>query len=337
MKRLRRTVLSCCLSFLLCVIFLNLSSVKVSAAQVSPDAKSEWFLFPFDDLNTIDGTFDIVSGNYHGSGSFSDTRYLVFTDNYNGGVFPAVIQGHRYLYYFTYTALGEFDYNRTIIRPDSDDTDFHYYLYPDTLGTLISYSNTYVQGTTTITGIVDFVSDKTLQFSTGSRLLVELKAPLSTSGRQDWAFYLLDITESSDSEVNQIVAAIQDQTGQIKDKIDEVLTPEGENNLGDYVDQITDQVDDNLGALGFAHDTVENFIGLFNEEPPAPVISVPPLKIKIKGVEHQFFNGYEYDIRTLESGPLNFLIEAVRFSCSAVLWWAFLAYCLDEFEDLFRR
>lgn len=89
------------------------------------------------------------------------------------------------------------------------------------------------------------------------------------------------------------------------------------------IDNVNDQIAENFGALGFAHDTVENFISLFNEDPPDPVITVPPLKMKIQGVEHQFFNGYQYDFRDMETGGLSVLVGAARTAGTLVLWWAF--------------
>lgn len=167
---------------------------------------------------------------------------------------------------------------------------------------------------------------------------VRLLGSGSISANLDFSLFLVQVEKGSDTAaLNSIIDAINQQTDDINNKIDEVLTPEGENNLGDAVDQITDQVHENLGALGFAHDTVENFIGLFNEEPPAPIINVPPLKMKIKGVEHQFFNGYQYDFRSMEDNGLSVLVGAVRTAGTLVLWWAFLQYCLKEFERFFRR
>lgn len=105
--------------------------------------------------------------------------------------------------------------------------------------------------------------------------------------------------------------------------------------LDQTIDNVNDQIAENFGALGFAHDTVENFISLFNDDPPDPVITVPPLKMKIQGVEHQFFNGYQYDFRDMETGGLSVLVGAARTAGTLVLWWAFLQYCLKEFNSFF--
>lgn len=339
-------------------MFLNLSSVKVYAytgdgATVFPLI---WHNEPSIYIRQFGNYSNVL---YNGNGGLvTNQNAYSFSNNKltNVGTIDFVKFNSQLDFNF---APSVYDYYvvLTLNSIVSNSSDFYYDLnsvifnYVDNLN---QYGNIYLQNlsvyTHSDTDSMGLTVIGQLPASTNTDLYglsLTTNSPANVGSNLRLEGFIVAFAKGSDVGVNQIVTAINNQTSslsgaigsaadQVTDKIDEVLTPEGENNLGEYVDQITDQIDENLGALGFAHDTVENFIGLFNEEPPAPVISVPPLKMKINGVEHQFFNGYEYDIRTLEAGPLNFLIQAVRFACSCILWWAFLSYCFDEFDELFR-
>lgn len=76
-------------TFALIPVFMFRSSLSGFAVEVSPDAKNEWFLLPFnffDDYSAI-GTFDSTSGTYNLRGGSQNDDYLNFSVDVNSSGF----------------------------------------------------------------------------------------------------------------------------------------------------------------------------------------------------------------------------------------------------------
>ena len=189
-----------------------LSPLSVSAAEVSPDANTEWFLLPFDKLHfdstSVVGQFDSNSGTYNAS-LVGSSYWPTWGCSDVGAVMPHFKSGNTYLFYYTFSFVND---------SLSDDSDLLYLrrVYTDANTSArfnnISSSAYYVNSTTTVSGISKYTFNSDYNLSTSSASLLHFPSICSSSGRVSWAFYALDITENTDSEVNQIITAINNQT-----------------------------------------------------------------------------------------------------------------------------
>lgn len=343
---------------MLCVTCSDLFSVKASAysGYLSNTTSIYWNnegnrFYPIANYYNSNGGL-IYSWNTADSGALSGGLYEISKDTLiqnchgfslgNSNTYiDFVYAPDVYKYYFVFTVYS------------AGDT---FTFYPDSVS-LGQYTCT--DGTSNVVYSQTYMNFDGFHFDAGDRLgfsvVAELPSNLDNASISNFHFYdfstgsfatwayiqpliiSVPVGSSSDSDLSAIVSAIQDQTDEILSKFDEVLTPDGDHNFDAAVDNINDQINENMGALGFAHDTVTQFADLFTETPGAPVITVPPLKMSIKGQEYEFFHGYSYDFRSMETGPLAVLIGAVRTTGTIALWLAFLYYCNNEFNNFFRR
>ena len=153
-----------------------------------------------------------------------------------------------------------------------------------------------------------------------------------------------------------IVAAINNQTSELGSQLSGIANQlsQSEKNLLSKLDEIYSK-DVDVSELNSLYDMVlpaisqqsetlyapvtfmEEFVGLFNETPPEPVLTVPPLSMKIKGTNYQFFNGYTYNLKSMEQGPLNVLIQAMRTAIGFVLFLRIIQFLQKTHDDIFKN
>lgn len=238
-------------SFVLISVFMFATSLSSFAAEVSPDAKNEWFLLPFDKIYFDDssnsqlvGSFSNSSGTYNGN-MIGSGDWLVFSCSDTGAVMPALESGHSYLLYYTFTldSPSPININRVVFRFDQSSVSTSSGNLP-----IIRSIVSYVNNTSTSSGICQFSTDSILGgnkfLSTASGIWFNLDSTHSSRGRTSWGFYLYDITDSSESEVNQIVTAINNQTTNIMNAgssyggtTSDILS--GNDSLSGYIDDYT--------------------------------------------------------------------------------------------------
>lgn len=332
----------------LCCCFSGFGSVKVFAAEVSPDALNNFYLFPFNNIsigdNSAVGQFNSVSGVYTASGNLGSGNYITFSDNLSGGVFPSVVAGNDYLLYLTLTAPADFDYNRILLRKEFDDSASTYTLYPNNLGSFITYSDVFVNGTTTISGILQFTSNKTIAFNTGSSILVQLDSSVAINGRLDWAFYLLDITNNTEEQINSIITAINNQTGALQGSIGQAADDlqqsiEDQYQMQDEEDfgfsDIQQQYEEKMGVLTFGTETTIQMLELFSPSNAGEAyIRVPGWSMDVQGETYQIWDEYVFYFDSIEEN-FPFLVTTMRTFTVAMFYVSIVGYITKVYERNF--
>lgn len=229
--------------FLFTFIFC-FSPLSVKAAEVSPDAQNDWFLLPFNELGDIVGTFDETQGTFYGTGS-GNTRYPQFEVGINhSSVLPLLQNGHRYLIYGTLSLAST---NNTA-SPSSlslyefiNDRTQSYMWSNNAIEKHVDYN----RDTYTVSGIYSFTMSEDIFLNTGGALVWEQTETIVFNGRCSWAFYALDVTDNTESEVNQIVAAINNQTDFIVNGDDSTsgIVSQFQSNLNEF-NSVINQFDD---------------------------------------------------------------------------------------------
>lgn len=206
------------LTFSLIPVFMFRSSLPGFAAEVSPDAKNEWFLLPFNQFyidipngsysSKYVSTFDNVNGTfYNTSVQYNGSRFRFLVGDV-GAVMPEFHSNHEYLLYYTLSFVSPSPTTFAAIAFDGSISGAGNI-------NLISVSQTsgYFDSTNTLSGFFRFSGDAF--FTTESQIYLRINSQFDIGPRVSYAFYVLDITDSSDSEVNQIVTAINNQTNNI--------------------------------------------------------------------------------------------------------------------------
>lgn len=231
------------LPVLLCPVLFLCTSISVFAAEVSPDAVNEWFLLPFNEFGDFVGQFDDTQGTYYATGSGS-IKYLQFeVGTTNSSVLPLLKAGNKYLIYGTVSLASS---NST-----GSPSSISLYEFINDRTQPYQWSNSYLdkhvdynRSTYTISGIYNFTMSENIFLNTGGALVWEQTVAVDFNGRCSWAFYALDVTDTSESEVDEIVAAINNQTTNIMNAGSGFGgttsgIQSGNNELSEYIDEYT--------------------------------------------------------------------------------------------------
>lgn len=98
------------------------------------------------------------------------------------------------------------------------------------------------------------------------------------------------------------------------------------------VESITPEVELKLGVLGFASDTLIQFVDLFNSENVnGTSLTFPAFSIDVEGQTYQVWNDYTFDLNTLYE-EFSFLIDTVRTILTLFVWIAVFNYLVKEYE-----
>lgn len=173
--------------FVLTFVFC-FNPLSVSAAEVSPDAKNEWFLLPFnyfDDYSSL-GVFDSTSGTYNLRGGSQNDDYLNFSVDINSsGVFPIFLPQHTYLIYLTVSIESS---SPVTFRASSIQDVWGNPAVALPVRPVIYSSNSYINSTSTFTVISQVTPTVEHPISTASRLVIGLNESVQSSGRVSGVF-----------------------------------------------------------------------------------------------------------------------------------------------------
>lgn len=310
------------------------SSLTASAA-VSPDAQNEWFLLPFnyfDDYSVI-ATFDPSSGTYNARGGSQNDDYLNFSVDVNSsGVFPTFQPQHTYLLYLTVSieSSSPVTFRASTIQHVWGNPSAGLPVRP-----VIYSSNSYVNSTSTFTVISQVTPSAEHPISTSSRLVIGLNESVQTSGRVSWGFYALDITDNSESEVNQIITAIQDQTSDLQQSIEDQYG--GDPGSSFPVEDIITQHNEKMGVLSFSSEALMQVLGLLSpDQTLSSELVFPSMSLTIAGQRNkvQLWPEYRFDLNTLKQHWPDF-VELMQSLTTALVWIFVLRYCYRVFEKYF--
>lgn len=214
-----------------------------------------------------------------------------------------------------------------IIRPDSSGyIDILYSPSPTWNGTTVTFSTFYEcrEGTCSL----NTTNAKTFNFPSNLILAMKLTQPSSgtvatytnwnsVNATQAYGYYL-----NSNSE--------QATTQDVIDTINGQWEMNDDENLG--VDSIVPEVENKLGVLGFASDTLIQFVDLFNpSNANGTTLTFPAFTINVDGQSYQVWNDITYDLNTLYQ-HFSFLIDTVRTILTLFVWIAVFNYLVKEYE-----
>lgn len=322
-------------------------SLNASALDVSPDAKNNWFLLPFnyaDDFKQI-GSFDSVSGTYGSVGGSFSGQYRHFSvDVDSSAVMPIFEAGRSYLVYATFVSAGGQGgaINSASIRYTYGDWSSSLVL---SNSNLIYNSSNFVNNTNSYTVMWSLENLQNSHiFSTSSQIQLNFGSSISTSGRVGWAFYALDVTDNTQEQIDSIVTAINNQTtelgGAISDSADQISGTienqfSGEPDESFNVDNVISQHNENMGVLSFGSDVMLQFLGLFQSaNVGSATLTLPGFSIEVQDVNYEVWQDHTFDFAQLEEW-IPRLIDIIRLFLPAFVWLMVLRYCISVFERNF--
>lgn len=249
-------------------IFVNLTvticlipcfCVNAFAAEVSPDAQNEWFLLPFNSMTVGSGyqdfTFDDVGGTYNGTynGSISSSS-AGFCVNDIGAVMPLLAVDHNYYIFhtFSYQTSSYVGLNRIVVRSDITTSSNSFSLVP------VYYSSSYVNDTVTGVGIHSYSPTSDRMLSTSSYIYYEFNESIIVNGRVSFSWYIVDVTDSTQEQIDSLISAINNQTDVISGKIDDTnnFIDKGNSGTGGIVSDFQDK-DNELNEVVSEYQAVE--------------------------------------------------------------------------------
>lgn len=122
----------------------------------------------------------------------------------------------------------------------------------------------------------------------------------------------------------------QATTQDVIDTINDQWSMDDNENLG--VADLVPEVEEKLGVLGFASDTLIQFVDLFNPDNiNGTGLTFPAFSIDVQGESYQVWSDYTYDLNTLYD-DFSFLIDTVRTILTLFVWIAVFNYCVKSYE-----
>lgn len=307
------------------------SSLTASAADFSADASQDWYLLPFTYFldGSVEGSFCEVSHTFNAVSSsfFNNDTFIAYQVSYNvGSSFPTLIQGRQYLLYYNIS----FPLSETFSVLDFNFENAFYF------GKSKLFETSGIDmGIASTSGIFSFSPTNSFAMNTSSSIDFNLSVPFTSVGRCIWAFYLLDVTDNSESEVNQIIAAIQDQTSDIQQSIEDQYG--GDPGSSFPVDDLITQHNEKMGVLSFSSDALMQVLGLLSpDQTLSSELVFPSMSLTIASQRNrvQLWPEYRFDLNTLKQHWPDF-IGLMQSLTSALVWIFVLRYCYRVFEKYF--
>lgn len=132
---------------------------------------------------------------------------------------------------------------------------------------------------------------------------------------------------TSDDSSADIIAAIDNQTDVIGDKIDDQYSvdPNDSGSISDFGGSQSDAVAGQLSALDYASEISSQMFSLFAETPGPPVLTFPAFHMDIDGQTYDIWQDIDFNFSSLLP-DFEVLISAIRFILVALCYIAFVKF-----------
>lgn len=188
-----------------------------------------------------------------------------------------------------------------------------------------------------ITRVIDtrFVANG-LDGSKISRVLVKSVWPSHTSSYSETILLTLEkFYTSVDGSLNSVVAAIQNQTSDLQQSIQDQYG--GDPGSSFPVDDIISQHNEKMGVLSFSSDALMQVLGLLSpDQTLSSELVFPSMSLTIAGQRNkvQLWPEYRFDLNTLKQHWPDF-VGIMQSLTTALVWIFVLRYCYRVFEKYF--
>lgn len=156
------------------------------------------------------------------------------------------------------------------------------------------------------------------------------------------SFTLQTLDGYLNSDADSIIAAIQNQTGQldqsitdagqgVQDKIESQYDISQGSDVGSSAQDFADQAAESLGVVSYIDTLFSGLSGLVTAG--STTLTFPALAFAVEGTEYQFWEEYTFDLAQLD-GWFAGLMAAVRLATSTVVVGAVIHYLQSVYKDV---
>lgn len=156
------------------------------------------------------------------------------------------------------------------------------------------------------------------------------------------SFVLQTLEGYLNSDADSIIAAIQNQTGQldqsitdagqgVQDKIESQYDTSQGSEVGSAAQGFADQAAESLGVVSYVDTLFSGLSGLVSAG--STTLTFPALAFAVEGTEYQFWEEYTFDLAQLD-GWFAGLMAAVRLATSTVVVGAVIHYLQSVYKDV---
>lgn len=137
----------------------------------------------------------------------------------------------------------------------------------------------------------------------------------------------------ADGTTNDIIAAIQNQTSDLQQSIEDQYSGDPETEFS--VDDVITQHNEKMGVLSFGSDVMLQFLDMFQSaNVGAAQLTLPGFNITVENVEYSVWPDYSFNFEQLNEWVPG-LMSVIRMMLPAFVWLMVLRYCINVFEKNF--